>query len=103
MSESPMITAFFGGTGTGELALIFALILLLFGPRKLPEIARMIGKALSQLRNASNDFREQIMRIDVEEELSPSPSPPVDVEAEEVDVAESDSEGDSVDDDKPAG
>lgn len=96
-----MITAFFGGTGTGELALIFALILLLFGPRRLPEIARMIGKALSQLRSASNDFREQIMRMDIEEELSPSP--PVDVEAEEVDESESDSEGDSVDEDEPAG
>jgi len=76
----------FGGTGSGELLLIFVVLLLLFGPRKLPEIARMIGKALSQLRNASNDFRDQIMKIEETEEKEPEPA--VDVASEDVDTSE---------------
>lgn len=72
----------FGGTGTGEIIIIFVVILLLFGPRRLPEIARAIGKILSQIRNASNDFRSQIMSI--EEDEPPARSVVVDVEAEEL-------------------
>ncbi len=34
--------------------------LLLFGPKKLPEIARQVGKVLNQFRRASNEFRSQI-------------------------------------------
>lgn len=101
MSGIPTTTAFlFGGTGAGEMTVIFVIILLLFGPRKLPEIARMIGKTLSQLRNASNDFREQIMRIEVDD--APAASA-VDVEAKEVDAPEPEVEGGSVDDDKLPG
>jgi TatA/E family protein of Tat protein translocase len=57
--------AFFSGTpGGAELLLVAAAVLMLFGPRKLPEVARMIGKALEQLRRASRDFRSEIMNID---------------------------------------
>lgn len=52
-----------GSPGPGELILLFLVILLLFGPRRLPEIARIIGRMLDQLRRASQDFREQIMEI----------------------------------------
>jgi len=76
----------FGGTGGGEIGLIFVVLLLLFGPRKLPEVARMIGKILAQLRSASNDFKDQLMRIE-EEEPQQAP-PPVDVDSNEVPEAE---------------
>lgn len=54
-----------GSPGTGELILLCLAILLLFGPKRLPEMARNIGKLLDQLRRASQDFRDQIMQIEV--------------------------------------
>jgi len=53
-----------GSPGPGELVLLFLVILLLFGPRRLPEIARAVGRAIRQLRRASDDFRDQIMRME---------------------------------------
>ncbi|WP_250638224.1 twin-arginine translocase subunit TatC [Methanopyrus sp. SNP6] len=41
-----------GGLGTSELLLILAVILLLFGPKKLPELARAIGEAVGEYRRA---------------------------------------------------
>jgi sec-independent protein translocase protein TatB len=48
----------------GDSAFIFLLALLLFGPKKLPELARQIGKLMGEFRRASNEFRLQM-----EEEL----------------------------------
>ncbi len=47
-----------------ELIVIFLLILVLFGPRRLPEIAKMIGKTIHELRKASEDFKDQVMSIE---------------------------------------
>ena len=41
-------------------AVIFIIALLLFGPRKLPELARQLGKLMGEFRRASNDFRMQM-------------------------------------------
>jgi len=41
-------------------ALIFFLALLLFGPKKLPELARQLGKLMAEFRRASNEFRMQM-------------------------------------------
>jgi sec-independent protein translocase protein TatB len=43
-----------------DTAVLFVLALLLFGPKKLPVIARQIGKALNEFKRASNEFRAQI-------------------------------------------
>jgi TatA/E family protein of Tat protein translocase len=43
-----------------ELILIFVVALLLFGPRKMPDIGRSIGRALGEFRRASNEFRRTI-------------------------------------------
>lgn len=56
----------FGIPGGGEFLLIFVVILLMFGPKKLPEIARQIGKAMEYLRQTSQEFRDQVMRLDEE-------------------------------------
>ena len=59
---------------------IFFIALIIFGPKKLPEIGRQIGKALNEFKRASNEFRAQIEseinNLDVE---NPTPQilPPV--------------------------
>ncbi|MCU0292495.1 MAG: Sec-independent protein translocase protein TatB [Thermoanaerobaculaceae bacterium] len=50
----------FGSIGLPELVLIFIVALLLFGPRKLPEIGRTVGKALGEFRRASNDLKRTL-------------------------------------------
>ncbi len=50
----------FGTLGVPELILIFVVALLLFGPRKMPEIGRSIGRALGEFRRASNEFKRTI-------------------------------------------
>jgi sec-independent protein translocase protein TatB len=67
--------------GIGELLFIFVLALLLFGPKKLPEIGRQLGKFLNDFKRASNDFRSQIedeiRQLDVQEaEKRIAPPPP---------------------------
>ena len=47
----------FGSIGGPELILIFLVALLIFGPRKLPELGRMLGKGLGEFRRAANDLR----------------------------------------------
>lgn len=47
----------FGTLGTPELIFLFLLALLLFGPKKLPEIGRTVGKALTEFRRASSDLK----------------------------------------------
>jgi sec-independent protein translocase protein TatB len=44
----------------GDSAFIFILALLLFGPKKLPELARQLGKLMAEFRRASNEFRMQM-------------------------------------------
>ncbi|MFO7871028.1 MAG: twin-arginine translocase TatA/TatE family subunit [Kiritimatiellia bacterium] len=56
--------AFAGGTGAGEILLVFVAVLILFGPRKLPEFARMLGRAAQRLRRASAEFHDEIMRLE---------------------------------------
>ncbi|HNX50124.1 MAG TPA: Sec-independent protein translocase protein TatB [Thermoanaerobaculaceae bacterium] len=50
----------FGSIGLPELVLIFIVALLLFGPRKLPEIGKTVGKALGEFRRASNDLKRTL-------------------------------------------
>ena len=50
----------FGPLGLPELILIFVVALLLFGPRKMPEIGKSIGRALGEFRRASNDFKRSL-------------------------------------------
>jgi sec-independent protein translocase protein TatB len=46
--------------GFGEMFFIFILALIIFGPKKLPEIGRQIGKALAEFKRYSNDFKYQL-------------------------------------------
>lgn len=48
--------------GVPEMAVIFILALVLFGPKKLPELGRTIGKAMTEFRRASNDLKATFER-----------------------------------------
>ena len=52
--------------GTPELMIIFILVLVLFGPNKIPELARGLGKGLREVRKATNEIRNQF-RFDDDE------------------------------------
>lgn len=50
------------GIGGGELIFIMFIVLMLFGSDKVPEIARTVGKAMAQLKNATNDIKNEIQK-----------------------------------------
>ncbi len=52
----------FGSLGVSELLLIFAVILIVFGPRRIPEIGKTLGKALGEFRKATDDLKNTIER-----------------------------------------
>ncbi|HZK24109.1 MAG TPA: twin-arginine translocase TatA/TatE family subunit [Oscillospiraceae bacterium] len=71
----------FGGRiGTQELILILGVALLVFGPQKLPEIGKAVGKGLREFKKATNEFRSS---IDVDTE-QPAAEPKQDVPAQPV-------------------
>jgi len=50
----------FGNIGFPELLLLLVIALLVFGPKKLPEVGRSIGKALREFRRTSDEIKEKI-------------------------------------------
>jgi len=52
----------FGTVGVQEMVVIFIVALVLFGPKKLPELGRTIGKALTEFRRASTDLKASFER-----------------------------------------
>ena len=49
-----------GTIGVPELIIIFVVALIVFGPRKLPELGRSLGRGLAEFRRASNDLRSTL-------------------------------------------
>ena len=67
----------FGSIGMPELIIIFVIALIIFGPRKLPELGRSLGKSLSEFKRASNELRSTLEEeIRVEDQRVPA-KPPV--------------------------
>ncbi len=46
-----------GSLGWSEIVVIFVLALIIFGPRKLPELGKMLGKSLAEFKRATNDLK----------------------------------------------
>src|SRR5581483_9163299 len=62
----------FGSIGMPELIIIFVIALIIFGPRKLPELGRSLGKSLAEFKKASNELRntlEEEIRIEEQRDV----------------------------------
>ena len=60
-----------GNLGMQEILIIFVLALIIFGPRKLPELGKSLGKGLAEFKKASNELKqtwEDEVRLDKEKE-----------------------------------
>jgi sec-independent protein translocase protein TatA len=50
----------FGSIGMPELIIIFVIALIIFGPRKLPELGRSLGKSIAEFKRASNELKSTL-------------------------------------------
>ena len=50
----------FGSVGVPELIIIFTIALIIFGPRKLPELGKSLGRSLSEFKRASNELKSTL-------------------------------------------
>ncbi|MCK4857299.1 MAG: twin-arginine translocase TatA/TatE family subunit [candidate division Zixibacteria bacterium] len=66
----PDIVLFFGGIGPPEIILIFLVILILFGAKRIPDIAQGIGRGIRDFRKALKDSTDEIGRIDTDNDKS---------------------------------
>lgn len=66
-----------GSIGMPELIIIFVIALIIFGPRKLPELGRSLGKSLAEFKRASNELRNTLEEEIRLEEQKPEPKPKV--------------------------
>lgn len=65
------------GIGMQELLLILAIALIVFGPKKLPELARSLGRGIAEFKRATTDIKETIeMEMDQIEKETRLDSPP---------------------------
>ena len=66
-----------GSLGFPELIIIFVIALIIFGPRKLPELGRSLGKSLAEFKRASNELRSTLEEeIRIEEQREPQETSP---------------------------
>ncbi|MFI5178308.1 MAG: Sec-independent protein translocase protein TatB [Vicinamibacterales bacterium] len=67
-----------GPIGVPELLIIFVVALIVFGPRKLPELGRSLGKSIAEFKRASNDLRstlEEEIKLDEQKAAPALPAP----------------------------
>jgi sec-independent protein translocase protein TatA len=84
----------FGSIGMPELIIIFVIALIIFGPRKLPELGKSLGKSIAEFKKASNELKstleeeirleEQRSSIEATKAAAPAPTPTVATHAEPI-------------------
>ena len=80
------------GVGLPEVTVILILALLIFGPKKLPELGKQLGKTLKSLKKASNEFQNEIDQVMNEEDKEESPKSIKSSQKNETDQEKLDSE-----------
>ena len=68
-TDTPITFAFIGNFGGGEIILIFLIVLLLFGAKKVPELFRSLGKGVNEFRKAKNEWEQDIHDVMNQEPL----------------------------------
>jgi sec-independent protein translocase protein TatA len=71
MSHLPL--AIIGSLGGQEIVVIFLIVLLLFGAKKLPELARGIGKSMGEFKKAREDFEKEITTAELDVRVKDAP------------------------------
>jgi TatA/E family protein of Tat protein translocase len=69
----------FGSIGMPELIIILTIALIIFGPRKLPELGRSLGKSLGEFKRASNELRNTLdeeIRVEEQRNTERTAEPP---------------------------
>jgi sec-independent protein translocase protein TatA len=69
--------AFIGGLGWPELLVIGAIVLLVFGPKRLPEIAESFGKSINKFKSATREAKDEVKReIELPDDEPEKPTDP---------------------------
>ena len=66
MMNTMNLLAFIGTLGMQEMMIIFLIILLLFGAKKIPELARGVGKGMGEFKKAKTEFEREIREGEAE-------------------------------------
>ena len=72
--DTRMILGFLGSLGSTEIIMVFVVVLILFGPKQLPQIAKTIGKGLRDIRRAANQLKHEV-GLDELDEIYPRSRP----------------------------
>jgi TatA/E family protein of Tat protein translocase len=67
----------FGSIGMQELIIVFVIALIIFGPRRLPDLGKSLGRSIAEFKRASNDLRntlEEEIRVDEQRHAKTAPA-----------------------------
>ena len=84
-----------GNLGMPEILMILVIALIIFGPRKLPELGKTLGNSLAQFRRASEDFKRQWEdEVEIERRRIDVPEAPVERTTQSASIAEGETKPD---------
>jgi sec-independent protein translocase protein TatB len=89
------------GIGMTELLVILTIGLIVIGPKKLPELARSLGKGLAEFRRASTEVRREFLEVTDEVKIDPPPRKSAEGKSEENGKHEKEGEREKTGEPKP--